>query len=138
MEPVKSTLQLNLIAAVRSPWNHSYRTTQGQWGSQSRCHPKLSQQPPHKQGPVGPAPHSRTTSPSLLTSNGATRPSTSTHCKSKQQPTPVEPSHRWSPARKYQLPHNQWSNCAPRIMPVEKPALALQMDSATPKISGEP
>ena len=29
-------------------------------------------------------------------------------------------------------------NRAPRIMPVEKPALALQMDSATPKISGEP
>ena len=29
-------------------------------------------------------------------------------------------------------------NRAPRIMPVEKPALALQMDSAIPKISGEP
>jgi hypothetical protein len=27
-------------------------------------------------------------------------------------------------------------NRAPRIMPVEKPALALQVDSATPKISG--
>ena len=29
-------------------------------------------------------------------------------------------------------------NRATRIMPVEKPALTLQMDSATPKISGEP
>ena len=66
-------------------WNHS----RADGVASTKPVPKLSQQPPHKQEPVGPAPHSTTTSPSLLTSNGATR-------------------HTASPVS-HQLPHNQAS-----------------------------
>ena len=66
-------------------WNHS----RADGVASTKPVPKMNQQPPHKQGPVGPAPHSRTTSPSLLTSNGATR-------------------HTASPVS-HQLPHNQES-----------------------------